>query len=210
MITRLFRYSTKSDGSVHHDDTANAAHRVLSSQPGFVARLLARNVDRPGDYIDAVTWSSPEQSKSSSSAAAKDEAVRAWLEHVDEPSVEAWSVKTVAAISRARSALGEPTVGAWMLVRWRMHAGVDVVEHLRTEAAIQHEMFDVLPGYLGGYSLQEIDGRTCMSLSAWTNIRDAKAGVERVLAASGELLEKHMADCEPDATIEYFVPVLAN
>jgi heme-degrading monooxygenase HmoA len=209
MIARVFRYGRKPGAdSGAHDETAKEAHRVLSAKAGFVARLLATGVDNPGDYVDVVIWASPEQARASSSAAARDEAVRTWLEHIDEPSVKAWSVKTIAAVSRAPAALADPAVGAWLLVRWRIRAGVDVVEHMRNEVAIQHESFGLLPGYLGAYSMHEMDGRECMSLSAWANVESAKAGVERVLRQEDELLTKHMADCEPEASIEYFAPLL--
>jgi hypothetical protein len=209
LIARVFRYGIEpgTDAGAH-DETAGEAHRVLSAQAGLVARLLAGNVDKPGDYIDVVIWTSPEQARASSGAAARDEAVRTWLKHVDEPSVTAWSVKTVAAVSRAPAALADPAVAAWLLVRWRMRAGVDVVEHMRNEVAIQHEIFGLLPGYLGAYSMHEMDGRDCMSLSAWANVESAKAGVGRVLRQENEILTKHVADCEPEAAIEYFTPLL--
>jgi hypothetical protein len=208
MITRIFRYVTKSGaGSKEHDEGAGSAHRVLSTQAGFAARLLARNVDRPGDYLDAVTWTALEQANASSGAVAKNEAVRAWLEYVDEPSVQSCTLNTFAAVSRSPRALGEPGVAAWLLVRWTMLPGVDVVEHMRNEVAIQHEIFGVLPGYLGAYTMHEIDGRKCMSLSAWANAQDAKGGVKQVLRQENELLSKHMADCEPEAALEYFVPL---
>lgn len=211
MITRIFRYATKPGaGAKGHDDTASAAHQVLSSQAGFVARLLARNTDGPGDYLDVVTWTSLAQAKASSSAAAKDRAVRTWLEHVDEPSVQGCSTRTSAAVSRAPAALGDAAVAAWLFVQWRLLPDIDVVEHMRNEAAIQHEIFGVLPGYLGAYSMHEIDGRKCMSLSAWASMKDAKAGVAEALRTENALLQRHMADCEPDAAIEYFAPLLTT
>jgi heme-degrading monooxygenase HmoA len=211
MITKVFRYTAKSDAdSKEHDGRAGSAHHVLSTQAGFVTRLLARNVDSPGDYLDAVTWTSLDQAKSSSSAAAKHEAVRTWLEHVNEPSVRACTMNTYGSVSRSPGALGDAAVAGWLLVRWSLLPGVELVEHLRNEIAIQHEIFGSLPGYRGAYTMHEVDGRTCLSLSAWASVNDAKAGVEQVLRQENELLKKHIADCGPEAAIEYFTPLLTT
>jgi heme-degrading monooxygenase HmoA len=209
MITRVFRYTAKSDAdSKGHDGRAGSAHHVLSTQVGFVTRLLARNIDSPNDYLDAVTWTSLEQAKSSSSAVAKDEAVRAWLEHIDEPSVRAHTMNTYGSVSRPPRALGDAAVATWLLVRWTLLPGVALLEHLRNEVAIQHEIFGSLPGYRGAYTMHEVDGRTCLSLSAWASVNDAKAGVDHVLRQENELLKQHIADCGPGSAIEYFSPLL--
>jgi hypothetical protein len=208
MLTRVSIYRTRPRSADAHDESALRCHGVLAAQPGFLGRLLGRNAEDPAERVEALLWESPEHARAAFSAASVDSTVRAWLEHVDLPTVTTYAMTTNGMIGRAERALSDGSVGSWLLVRWRTLDGVDAARHTRTELLMHHEAFAPAAGYLGAHVLQESNGPERMELIAWPTFDIAKASVGAILGAGHPLVGSHMADCAPGASLHYLEPVL--
>lgn len=207
MITKVSIYRTWT-AAAQHDEAARRCSEVLATQPGFVGRLLGRNVQDDAGCVEATQWESAGDAKAAFEAASADPAVRSWLEHVDLPSVQTFAMGTSGVVSRSERALADRTVSTWLLVRWRTLAGIDGVSHTRNELLLHHEAFAPAPGYLGAHILHEIDGPERMELIAWPDLDTARTRVEQILGAGNTLVANHMADCAPGASLHYVAPIL--
>jgi hypothetical protein len=208
MFTRIAIYRILPSQGRAHDQAAERCQGVLVAQPGFLGRLLGRNDDDADEYVEAIQWESPAHAEEAFVAVSQDAAVRAWLRHVDTPTVKMFGMRTVGVIGRQERALADPTVGTWLLVRWRTLGHVDGMAHTRNELLMHHEAFAPVAGYGGAVVLEELDGGERMELIAWPSSQVARNCVADILGAGHALVVQHMGDCAPGASLHYLDPVL--
>ena len=208
MFTKISIYRARVDANTAHDEAAHRCHGVLSAQPGFQGRLLARSFQDQSECADVIQWDSLEHGRAAFAAVSVDPGVRSWLEQVDLTSVKMYGMRTNGVISRPERGLSDAAVGAWLLVRWRTLEGVDPVAHARNELLMHHEAFAPVPGYLGAHVLRQIDGPEWMELIAWPSFEVGQNRVETILGAAHPTVRSHMADCAADSSLHWYRPIL--
>ena len=69
---------------------------------------------------------------------------------------------------------------------------------------MHHEAFAPVPGDLGALVMREVDGPEWMELIGWPSVKIAERRVREILESGNPLVEKHMAECAPGASLHHF------
>lgn len=208
MFTQVSIYRTRPEGALVHDEAARRAQDAFTRTPGFLGRLLGRNVDDPGEYVEAVQWASVEAARAGFTTLAQDETVRAWIATLDDANVRMRGMRTNGAVSRAEQAFADAAVGTWLLVRWQTLPGVDPRAHMRNGLLMHHEVFAPAEGYLGAVVYEAVEGQERMELIGWRDLAIARLRVGEILGAGHELVAHHLADCAEGSSLHYLEPIL--
>jgi hypothetical protein len=188
---------------------AREYHRAVAIQPGFLGHAMGPSFHDQAEYVEAIQWASADDARCALEELSRQERSQAWLQRVDRSTFRKHGMRMNGAISRTAS-LAEPSVGVWLLVRWRTHHGVDAVTHARNELLMHHEAFAPVPGYLGALIMREVDGPEWMELIGWPSLKVAEERVREILQGGHELVKKHMEECAPGASLHYFATVLRD
>lgn len=208
VFTRVALYKARPGTQQAHDMAVGAGHDVIAAQPGFLGSLLGRSHEDESQYVEVIQWESAAHAKAAFSVASSHQAVRAWIDQVDLPSVQSWEMRTLGVISRQERSLGDSAVGTWLLVRWRTQEDVKSLEHTRNELLMHHEAFAPVSGYRGALVLQEIQGEDRMELIAWPSAELAQRSVAQILGSGDPLVAQHLSDCAPGSSLHYIDPIV--
>ncbi|MEY4549150.1 MAG: hypothetical protein RL685_5345 [Pseudomonadota bacterium] len=170
--------------------------------------VLGRSCDEGNLYVEAIQWQSRAHAEEAFAVVSAHPTARAWVNHIDLPSVQSWGMKTLGVVGRREQSLTDSSVGAWLLVRWRTRENVESVDHTRNELLMHHESFAPVSGYLGALVLQETQGEDRMELIAWPTVETARSKVAQILASGDALVAQHLADCAPGSWLHYVEPIV--